>query len=500
MKDIRRPSRNLRYNQSSRTAPTIRSSEDRGSSDRVRIVRPVGMGITKPVRSQQRERPHLAEVRHKVEEYETNTYDEKVEGETEERIDDGLQEHNLSRTRRRDPANYYSSARDRILNEIDDNKQSVFRRHSKLFYLLGIFVLGFLLWTFVFNSATITVTPKEEDKKVSSDYVISSSEKNKKIFEVLSFDGTSEMEIARNAKQKVVSKASGELTIFNNFDTNSQKLIKNTRFESKGGKVFRITETITVPGKVGDIPGKVVAKVTADSVGETYNVEAGKWTIPGFKGSSRYDGFYAESYVAMAGGSDSDKMIIAKVDLDNAISQLTAESKDIIKNSVDENVKPDYYFVRDDIVYDVKNNLVDFESGKDDKFRVFVNAKIVSVNKDNLADYLLQKENPSYDGKGVSIKDFDSLKVKYDLNKNKGIDLVNATSVDLTIEGLATFVYKVDATSLKMDLVNKKNSDDMFNATLSKYSSVASAKSKISPFWVSTYPSSVNKIKVEVIK
>lgn len=493
MKDIRRPSRNLRYNQGNTTGiPVVRISEDK-SEVRQRVTRPMGMGVTRPVKNVTRS--HVEEVTKKVEEYENGDYIE------EQDYNDYTTEDTQSSivpVRRKDASSYYS-ARDRVLNSSRGSSISDwYNKYSKLLYLLGVLAIAFLLMTFVFNSATINVVPKQLDKKIKADYVISNTDDAKKVFEIMSFDNTVERDLPKNSKQKVVSKASGELTIFNNFDANPQKLIKNTRFESKDGKIFRVTDTITVPGKSGDNPGKVTARVTADSTGDSYNIGAGKWTIPGFKGSARYDGFYAESYSAMSGGSNSEKMIIAKEDVDRAVLEMTAEAKDLIKKDIDANVKLGYSIVKDDIVYDIKNNLSDFESGKDDKFKLFANAKLLSINKDNMADYLMQKEDTAYTGEDVTIKNFDDMRIKYDLTKNKGIDLITATSVNLSIEGLPTFVYKVDSTALKMDLLGKKNSDEMFNSVLSKYVSIASAKSKISPFWVNSYPSSANKIKVLV--
>ena len=43
-------------------------------------------------------------------------------------------------------------------------------------------------------------------------------------------------------------KASGQIIVYNAYNDNNQKLIKNTRFETPDGKIYRIQASIIVPG------------------------------------------------------------------------------------------------------------------------------------------------------------------------------------------------------------------------------------------------------------
>ena len=107
-------------------------------------------------------------------------------------------------------------------------------------------------------------------------------------------------------KKNVEKKSRGEITIYNAYSSQSQSLVANTRFESPDGKIFRIENKITVPGaKVENgkiIPAGIKMNVVADKVGAEYNIGPAKFTIPGFKGAPKYDGFYARSESQMAGG------------------------------------------------------------------------------------------------------------------------------------------------------------------------------------------------------
>ena len=89
--------------------------------------------------------------------------------------------------------------------------------------------------------------------------------------------------------KEVISKASGYIEIYNAYGAASQKLVAQTRFETKEGKIFRIQNSIIVPGAKmisGSLtPSSIRAKVVADSAGEEYNIGSSYFTIPGFKGS-----------------------------------------------------------------------------------------------------------------------------------------------------------------------------------------------------------------------
>ena len=81
----------------------------------------------------------------------------------------------------------------------------------------------------------------------------------------------------------------------------------NTRFESPDGQLFRLTEGVKVAGaKIVDgkiVPSTTEATVVADKAGPEYNIgPVEKFTIPGLKGSPKYNAFYGKSTAAMTGG------------------------------------------------------------------------------------------------------------------------------------------------------------------------------------------------------
>lgn len=126
------------------------------------------------------------------------------------------------------------------------------------------------------------------------------------------------------------SRARGIITIINAFGSEAQGLVATTRFETSDGKIFRLVKGVTIPGMKDQggekVPGIVEAEVVADTPGDSSNIDPTTFTIPGFKGSAKFDGFSAKSEQKFAGGgSDATSATVTDDDIEKAKSD--AESK-----------------------------------------------------------------------------------------------------------------------------------------------------------------------------
>lgn len=139
------------------------------------------------------------------------------------------------------------------------------------------------------------------------------------------------------ATETVSARATGILTVYNSYSSAPQALVRNTRFESPDKKIFRLEQAVTVPGaKVegGKVtPSSIEVSVVAEETGETYNLPASSgWRIPGFAGSPRYDGFYAEAKQGMKGGFVGERAKPSAAELANARTELTASLTDALES------------------------------------------------------------------------------------------------------------------------------------------------------------------------
>ena len=237
--------------------------------------------------------------------------------------------------------------------ENSEKPESPGKMKKFLLFILIIFVLGVLgaaAYLFV-PKALVLVTMKSSEQskniEIKGDVGAGSVDYENRTVPVKLFAETveaSETVSSTGSKSASSKKARGTITIYNEFSSASQPLVATTRFESEGGKIFRLEKGVTVPGTTtegGEVkPGAIEAEVVADGAGSEYNIEAGKFTIPGFKnnGNDKYNKIYAKSTKAMAGGGtsgdSSESKYITESDINEAKSKLSGELKAAARSKI----------------------------------------------------------------------------------------------------------------------------------------------------------------------
>ena len=187
-----------------------------------------------------------------------------------------------------------------------------------------------------FNHVTISIAFKQTpwnwqgaliaDKSVSSDNftggVIAAQvfTSNKNVTETF----------AASSQSNVSLKAQGTITIYNDYSTSPQEFVATTRFLTPDGKIFRITQTVTVPGATkasnGTLtPSSINAPIAADQAGPDYNIgPVAKLTIPGFAGKPQAAGFYGTINASTTGGFTGTRAVPTAADIAAAQASTTA--------------------------------------------------------------------------------------------------------------------------------------------------------------------------------
>jgi len=137
------------------------------------------------------------------------------------------------------------------------------------------------------------------------------------------------------AKTTKTDKASAVVKIINTY-SKSQSLVKTTRFLSVDNKLFRLSQTVTVPAG-----GSVQAIIEADQPGESFIIPAGKFTIPGLWAGLQ-DKIYGQTD-AVTSFERPNLQIISQQDFDQAVNDLakTLPDKalpDLIKKTNNQNL------------------------------------------------------------------------------------------------------------------------------------------------------------------
>jgi hypothetical protein len=372
------------------------------------------------------------------------------------------------------------------------SKRSSFGTIAFIFSLCVI-VVAVVLYTYVFDSAQITIVPKYKDiNDISKSFVFSRGgmEQSAIPFIVQTASISKSKTLSPSESRKVEAKASGKVTVYNNYDSSPQKLIKNTRFESSKGKIYRINQSISIPGKKGGVPGSIEVTLYADSTGSEYNIDTTRFTIPGFKGTPRENAFYAKSKGPIAGGSSGSMSLVSISDLNAAKDSFAVELTKDVQSEVMKIKKEGYIplYTVSEVVFE--DNEQDVLKGVTSEYKVTATGNLMLANGPKLAE-ALAKTLGDYDGAPVRVANVEGL--TFTRKQSDHISTGSGT-IPILVEGKSRVVWQSDTDSIK-ELVKGKRRDE-FKPLMKTVNSVESAEISFSPLWLSTFPSDLSKLIV----
>ncbi len=338
----------------------------------------------------------------------------------------------------------------------------------KKIIFLGIFILISVLFitTFPYSkvyievsdltvSDNVTITAAVDENKADFDRRIITARKIEK-------DITKKVSVLPTGNSDTrPQKAKGVITIYNEFSSKPQPLVKTTRFLSKEGILFRLPKNIVVPGieiKEGKkVPGKIEVLIVADKTGKSSNIGATNFTIPGFKGTAKEGKIYAVSESEMSGGSDGTdnyKTVTVK-DIEKAKKEAEKDSEKYVIEEIEKILKPGEEILLENAV---KLTLVRSESDavlgsavEKVSYSITNHVTAIIINKhdiEKIVEYALKqkKSNVSKDAKlEYEFKDIDP-----DFNLGKLVININATE---KINGT------VDKDEFKKEILNKTHEE-----------------------------------------
>jgi hypothetical protein len=288
-------------------------------------------------------------------------------------------------------------------------------------------------------------------------------------------------------------KATGNIILYNNFQTAPLKLVRDTRFESPTGLIFRTPAEVTIPGKQGNTPGKVEITVVADQPGEQYNVSPGKFTVPGLKSTpAMYAAIYAESSAAFVGGFVGERPGVAAGALESAIAmvrgRLETEARASLAATANDSVK---FFELAQIEYVSMPN-----ASAPNGVRITQKARV------HVPVFPAHLFAAAVSGSAVDASEISSVR----LIPRSGFGATAAdtstqlgnTSLQFGLHGAAMLVWQVDEPAIRQALAGKDKS--AFETIIAGYPSVQEASARIQPFWRKSFPKDPADIKIRVLE
>ena len=380
------------------------------------------------------------------------------------------------------------------INTYKKNKHKQKRNWKILYILFGIIAIIFILaFTFIFNKADIIINPKNKDLDFSETFIL-----DKKDLIIDMTEASSSKEITKSSPKNVNLKADGEVILYNNFSESPVSLIKNTRLQSKNGKIFKILDSVKIPGKKNGNPGSIKVKVLAENFGKEYNINSTDFSIPGFKNSAKYNSVYAKSVKDFSGGLTGIVYTVSENDISATNKELKFNlEKDISKN-LKEKKYNDYYSLYNNLFYDYTDNKDTLLTSEQNSYTLNSIAYLISIKKDVLAKLIAERslqENYNSNEK-IDLQNIDQLSFTFEEN----IDLTKDDTFKVLISGKTKLIWWTDLEAIKKSLLGQKFSE--FGNILKNYtSSVNASNFSKSPFWLLSFPNKINNINIkEIIK
>lgn len=396
---------------------------------------------------------------------------------------------------------------DRIF-DFDDKKFKLKNKKKILFWggiiiLLIIIFSGAIFGLIILPKATISLELEKSEIPFDFNITIDAGINNTDLIDnkipgnKITIVSSSTVEFSATGKKTQETKARGNIRIFNNFSTQPQPLVVNTRFQALDGKIFRLEKAVVVPGAVrgsdGKLtPGEIEVSVIADKPGPEYNIDSGKLTIPGFKGTLKYDGFYAESLGSMSGGAIGETIFISEEDIFKSKIEVTQKLRSELDNRFNDLIKSGIVSLQGTKRIEFSEFQTSKKAGEvADKFNTSLEGSVTAllINEKYVKDYIKTKLVSE-----ISLSDKPQNDFKINYSAVKLDDKLNMLEAKIT--GNLPLIYDFNETNFKKAVGGKKLRD--LQGIFDEYVGIDKVLAiKFWPIWVSSVPRMTNRIYLE---
>lgn len=390
----------------------------------------------------------------------------------------------------------------RRMSRDDIQREPRRKKGSKFIWVIAIIalaILGSVGASIIFKKATISVTPKSQKVILPSAITAYLDAPTGELqFQTITTTNVGNKTVPASGEAHVEKRSTGTITIYNEYSTAVQRLIKNTRFEAPDGKIYRIDQSIVVPGATKKADGTLTAGtidvvVSADSAGDMYNRGLDTYTIPGFKGDPRYTKFYAKGKTPIAGGFVGTQKIVADADLSAAKTSIQAELAESLQSALESATPSGYVLIpqSSSVAYE------ELPQGGDSGAAVISlrgTAQAAIIRQADLATAVARASGvEEYAGEALRFKDIKTLSVSAKASVGSSVKML-----PIELSGETILIWEVDAEAIKKAIVGAKTGE-LLPILLKFKPAVSDATAKLRPVWESSFPEDPSLIEVMVV-
>jgi hypothetical protein len=384
----------------------------------------------------------------------------------------------------------------------DGNKEGK-KKYILLIAVVVILIVSVFGLSAVLSKTTLTVYPEYREPMVNAEFTAYPDRREGALsYEIVTLEATDEKQVSATGEEFVETQAKGFIEIVKT-TAGSERLIKNTRFRTPEGLIFRIQESVVVPGAMKDgsgavVPGTIRAEVFADTMGQEYNLPANtRFDVPGFKESNLnelYNAIYAVNKEEMTGGYKGKKFIINDAELSTARQELQLKLRDALLAKI-ATEKPAGFTTFANSVSFTFQALPTVSYGENlVTIREQAVLQMPLFKEGEFANFLAKETISTYNREQVRIQDISKLEFSYIDATTNSTNLANLTALTFKIVGKPTIVWEFNAEQLQKDLANKSKTS--ISGVLTAHPGIRSAKVSSKPFWRRSFPEDSADIEV----
>src|SRR3989344_4470078 len=365
---------------------------------------------------------------------------------------------------------------------------------------VSVIVLA-VLALFAFRSTTVTVTPRShavvlaQESKFTA-YPAVGATAGALTYSIVSNDFEDSAVVQSKGKERVEERASGTIEVFNEYSPTSIRLIKNTRFVTPSGLVFRVPASIVIPGKSGTKLGSIKVTVFADQGGADYNITAvDRFILPGLKSSpDMYTKIYARSTAPMTGGFIGERPSVVPSALEAARAEIRGQLEIKARDGTRALSTATATAFSDLMQITYESLPLTTEAGGDVRIHERAHVQVPVFPALQLAQAVAKTAGADVENASVTLVGIDKLTAQRNTASSQGS--FGKDSFDFSIIGNAQILWNVDTAALTNALAGKDNS--AFQGIIEGFPSIKEARARIEPFWKSSFPANATDIKIEL--
>jgi hypothetical protein len=363
---------------------------------------------------------------------------------------------------------------------------------------LVILLLLFFLFSVVFAETTVTVTPRTAPVSVDSMFSAlpsgsGTSSVNTLNYSVISVSDTTAQTASSSGSEYRESRASGEITIFNEYSDESVQLVPETRFEAPDGSIYRTQSSVTVPGQSSGSPGQITVPVVAAEAGSDYNLSGDiRFSVPGFVGTPQEGQVYAELNTPIDGGVAKEVPIVSTSTQQRVADAVRESLRTQLESQLSQQIPESMVIYDDSRFYTADTSLASTDQSTAE---VSVTGTLEAVGFDQRAlSIFLANENGIEATADTNLQVQDVEDFTFEITNRDAFTPNGDTPLEFRMAGESLVVWQYNKQALARDLQSLQR--NQINAVLKNYESIQSATIDTRPFWKRSLPSNPEAIKI----